>query len=180
MSTDLIKVLSELPKELRTPIRAALKKWSDDGRNTARQLAPIGETDRSKYLKGYRPGTLRRSIRAHVMRNGLLAVFGIYGNSLKQAFYGRFIEFGTQPHDGHPGTRENPFLRTAGRQVGPAGAQVVIAAVRAAINAATTTGNQSRMIPLSEGLLKLSEAGAKLRSSQETFNPENTGGEQPD
>jgi HK97 gp10 family phage protein len=88
-STKLKRQLKELPEELRTGIRKAVKTSAAAIRTEARKRVRVDT------------GTLRRSIRYKVDRDGLGATVKVH------EYYGHFIEFGTSsiPAD--------PFLRPA-------------------------------------------------------------------
>lgn len=150
---ELRKALLELPKELhKGPLRAAVSAGAGVVQKKARELAPSGE------------GTLKRAIYRTRSREGSsavqeMAIVGIrYGKRYRRrgldAWYWRFIEFGTKRHAirtragvladadrnlvfgrtvQHPGVKMQPFLRPAFEQTKDAQVETLRARLAKAI-----------------------------------------------
>lgn len=84
--------IGRLPDAMRESSNEVMHQWADDVRETAESLAPV------------RTGTLKDSIGSFVKEHLGFARVGVLN---PDAFYGRFVEFGTSD------TQEQPFLRPA-------------------------------------------------------------------
>jgi HK97 gp10 family phage protein len=127
---QLLKALEELPKELhKGPLRSAVSAGAKIAQDEARRLAPIGEARFIKVNKQktpIQPGTLRRAIYRTRSREGSssvqeMQIVGIrYGKRYQRrgldAWYWRFIEFGTRRMPGRPFLRP-AFYHTHDKQI---------------------------------------------------------------
>lgn len=119
--SDLQKFLDQLPAKMEANVlRGALRAGAKPIRDAARNAAPIGEpseTNKNKY-KLY-AGALRDSIkisgRINKRDQKITASVKAGGKAKSGAdvFYAHFIEYGTRPHDEHPGIQPKPFMRPA-------------------------------------------------------------------
>ncbi len=186
MMTDggLSQLLKTLPMDGRRIIRQAVVDWAKKVRDRAKLLAPVADKTivrgRSKNKKyGITPpGTLRDKISIGVFNRGLSAKAGIFGVRRDMAYYAHFVEFGTKPHFNqlgarrkdenkklaqssakqHPGSKERPFLRPAAQQMGQAGAQIVIEAIKKSLK---VNGSMGTLQPI-EKVLEQIETSAKV------------------
>lgn len=100
-----VKGLQELLDKLKknedlTPVKMIVKKHGSQMHNKAVRLAPVG-TEASTGIKGYKGGTLRRSIQKSVFSGGLTVIVDA------TAEYSMYVEYGTRY------MQAQPFIRPA-------------------------------------------------------------------
>lgn len=113
--------LSSLPANVKAQIRPTIEKNAKKINNLQKQLVPV-DTGALRLNISYSMGASPvLSSSASFSSSGKqkgdpdLSAFIYAGTEDKSArgWYARFIEFGTAPHDGHPGTSPQPFFYPA-------------------------------------------------------------------
>lgn len=113
--------LSSIPDSVKKQIRPTIEKNAKRINNLQKQLAPV-DTGALRLNISYRMGASPvLSSSASFSSTGAktgdpdLSAFIFAGTEDKSAkgWYARFVEFGTAPHGGHPGTAPQPFFYPA-------------------------------------------------------------------
>lgn len=118
---ELAEALKHLPdRVVGNVMRRAVANGANKMRDEVRRRAPIFNLDEVRYGGPHEPGLLLKSIiaRTRRQRNRNQVVAAVF--ILKEAFYWRFIEYGTR----HAVAK--PFIRPAADVSGAAAAQTVI------------------------------------------------------
>lgn len=111
--------MDRIPKAVRRAVRPAIEASAQELVARQKALVPVdtgalrasigyvfGEAPKTRATGAFRPSggpTLDADLKASVFA----------GND--GAYYARWVEFGTQPHDGHPGASPRPFFYPAFR-----------------------------------------------------------------
>lgn len=118
----LARKLKRLPKAVEAEIKAAMEKGADEIVAMAQSLAPVGDGTLWESIGWTYGDAPKGSIALASAKAGNIAITVYAGND--EAFYARWVEFGTSPHEQggiyagteHPGTSQQPFFYPAYRK----------------------------------------------------------------
>lgn len=122
----LARKLNRFPAEVEKQVRAAMELAAEAVCNTARNLVPVDDGKLKKSIgwtwgEAPRGSIVLRLLKGSKKKNGGLTITIYAGDS--EAFYARWVEFGTAPHvngglfagSANPGTSAQPFFFPAYR-----------------------------------------------------------------
>ena len=132
-----------MPDAIKAQIKLAMEAQADEVVRMMRSLAPEGESGALRASIGWTWGEAPKgsitiaSVKSQLGRGMTLTIYA--GN--KDAYYARWVEFGTDPHANgglfagseHPGTRAQPFFYVSWRANKKPAVRKIRAAIRKAV-----------------------------------------------